>query len=71
MCGSMVGQCPTADIRRGNKKEERRNHRMKIYMAPALLHRAAIDKLSNCPTLTQHRYSNFDAIGMTYSLDFV
>jgi len=27
-------QCPTAEIRRGNKKEEeRRNHRMKVYMS--------------------------------------
>jgi len=32
MCGSMVDiQCPTAEIRRGNKKEERRrSHRMKM-----------------------------------------
>jgi len=35
MCGIMVDiQSPTAEIRRGNKKEERkkdrRNHRMKI-----------------------------------------
>jgi len=26
-------QCPTAEIRQGNKKEERRNQRMKIYMS--------------------------------------
>jgi len=33
VCGSMVDiQSPSAEIRRG-KKEERRNHRMKIYMA--------------------------------------
>jgi len=32
MCGSMVDiQSPTAEIRRGKKEEERRNHRMKIY----------------------------------------
>jgi len=34
MCGSMVDiQCPKAEIRQGNKKIERRNHRMKIYMS--------------------------------------
>jgi len=31
MCGSMVDiQSPTAEIRRGNKKEERRRNSMKI-----------------------------------------
>jgi len=44
MCGSMVDiQCPTAEIRRGNKKEERRNHMMKIYYFGILLCRAAIN----------------------------
>jgi len=35
MCGSMADiQSPTAEIRRGKKKERRRtNDRMKIYMA--------------------------------------
>jgi len=35
MCGGMVDiQSPTAEIRQGKKrKKERRNHRMKIYMA--------------------------------------
>jgi len=34
MCGSMADiQSPTAEIRRGNKKEEEeRRNRMKIYM---------------------------------------
>jgi len=40
MCRSMVDiQSPTAEIRRGKKKE--RNYRMKIYMV-SLLHRATI-----------------------------
>jgi len=40
MCGSMVDiQSPTAEIRRGKKEEEERNHRAKIY---ALLHRTTI-----------------------------
>jgi len=31
MCGSMVDiQSATAEIRRGNKEEDRRNHRIKI-----------------------------------------
>jgi len=37
-------QSPTAEIRRGKKKKDRkieRNHRMKIYMV-SLLHRATI-----------------------------
>jgi len=34
MCGSTVDiESLTAEIRRGKKEEERRNHRMKIYMA--------------------------------------
>ena len=42
MCRSMVDiQSPTAEIRRGKKKEEERNYRMKIYMV-SLLHRATI-----------------------------
>jgi len=50
MCGSMVDiQSPTAEIRRG-KKERRRNHMMKIYVA-SLLHRAAIKKKRNRPTM--------------------
>ena len=41
MCGSMVdNQSPTAEII-GEEKKERRNHRMKIYMA-SLLHRVTI-----------------------------
>jgi len=41
MCQSMVNiQSPTAEIRRGKKKEER-NYRAKIYMV-SLLHRATI-----------------------------
>ena len=44
MCGSMADiQSPTAEIRRGNKKEEERNS-MKIYMV-SLLHRATINKI--------------------------
>jgi len=39
-------QSPTAEIREGQKEERRRNHRMKIYIWPALLHRAAINKCS-------------------------
>jgi len=37
-------QCPTAEIRRGNKKkvERRRNHRMKIYNVRILLCTEAI-----------------------------
>jgi len=49
MCRSMVDiQSPTAEIRRGKKKKERRrtNHSMKIYMV-SLLHRATINKGSN------------------------
>ena len=43
MCQSMVNiQSPTAEIRRGKKKKERRN-RMKIYMV-SLLHRATINQ---------------------------
>jgi len=37
-------QSPTAEIRRGKKKEERRRNSMKIYMA-SLLHRATINNL--------------------------
>jgi len=37
MCGRMVDiQSPTAEIRRG--KKERRNHRMKIYMACPIIY---------------------------------
>ena len=44
MCQSMVNiQSPTAEIRRGKKKEEERNYRMKILWS-ALLHRATIIK---------------------------
>jgi len=35
-------QSPTAEIRRGKKKKEERNYRMKIYMV-SLLHRATIN----------------------------
>ena len=43
MCGSIADiQSPTAEIRRGNKKEERRRNSMKIYMV-SLLHRATIN----------------------------
>jgi len=38
-------QSPTAEIRRGKKREEERNYRMKIYMV-SLLHRATIMNLS-------------------------
>ena len=45
MCGSMVDiQSPTAEIRRGKREEEDRNHRTKISWS-ALLHRATIIKL--------------------------
>jgi len=37
-------QFPTAEIRRGKKKEERRRNRMKIYMV-SLFHRATINNL--------------------------
>jgi len=30
MCGSMVSQSPTAELRQGKKEEDRRNHREKI-----------------------------------------
>jgi len=37
-------QSPTAEISEENKEEEeRRNHDMKTYIWPALLHRAAIN----------------------------
>jgi len=45
MCRSMVDmQSPTAEIRRGKKKEEEeRRNRIKIYMV-SLFHRATIKK---------------------------
>jgi len=47
MCGSMADiQSPTAEIRRGIKKEERNS--MKIYMV-SLLHRATINKYRSSP----------------------
>jgi len=48
MFASMVDiQSATAEIRRGKKKKEERrtNDRMKIFIWPALLHRAAINKV--------------------------
>jgi len=43
MCGSMADiQSPTAEIRRGNKKEEEETTALK-YIWPALLYRAAIN----------------------------
>jgi len=48
MCQSMVNiQSPTAEIRRGKKKEEERRNRMKIYMV-SLLHRATINTMLCC-----------------------
>jgi len=47
MCRSMADiQSPTAEIRRGKKKERRTNHSMKIYMV-SLFHRATIKRVTS------------------------
>jgi len=57
MCGSMVDiQSPTAEIMRGKKKKEDRNHRAKI-LRPHLFYRATIimKKLVTIPVMLQMR----------------
>ena len=61
MCGSMVDiQSATAEIRRGNKKdrkkEEERNHMMKIWSA--LLHMATI-KIKLTSVSVSYKYHHF------------
>jgi len=67
MCGSMVDiQCPTAEIRRGNKKEERKKKPQdeNIYVR-ILLCRAAINKRS-----TSYRDILFNTSGGEHTIEF-
>jgi len=74
MCGSTVDiQSPTAEIRRGKKKIERKkdsNHRMKIYMV-SLLHRATIKKITRDSENTQYNRVRYNCALLCFIDNFV
>jgi len=69
MCGSMVDiQSPTAEIRRGNKKERKKErNRMKIHMV-CLLHRATINKRNTANSLPLYIVKTDACVKCTYTV---